>query len=156
MARPAAERGHERVKVIRITEKKEVIRRAVCSGFIKLRPRMLKLIKNGQVEKGNPFTVAQIAAILAAKKTAEILPLCHPISLTAVDIDFAIEEEGIRVKSTVEAISKTGVEMEALVATSAALLTIWDMVKAYEKDERGQYPQTKITDIVVVEKFKGE
>jgi cyclic pyranopterin phosphate synthase len=143
------------VRMVRITEKENVFRRATCTGFIKLSEKTIKLIRKGLVEKGDPLLVAQIAAIQAAKKTAEILPLCHQIPLTAVSADFSVEESGVRVTVTVEAVSKTGVEMEALTAASVALLTIWDMVKAYEKDEKGQYPTTEITDIRVVEKVKG-
>lgn len=145
----------EGIRMVRITEKRDVLRRATCTGFIELSDQTLRAVREGRVEKGDPLLVAQVAAIQAAKKTSEIIPLCHQIPLTAIDVNFAIERNGIRVTTRVEAISKTGVEMEALVATSIALLTIWDMVKAYEKDERGQYPHTRITDIVVVEKVKG-
>lgn len=91
---------------------------------------------------------------MAAKKTSELLPLCHLIPLENVDIDIKIENNGIRVRSKVKAHYKTGVEMEALVATSISLLTIWDMVKKYEKDENGKYPYTMIKDIKVIDKIK--
>jgi len=140
--------------MVDITAKNHVYREAVATGFIRLKPDTLRLLREGKVEKGDVFPVAQTAAILAAKKTADLIPLCHPIPITNVDVSFVIEEEGVSVTAIVKSVGKTGVEMEALQAVSQALLTIWDMVKKYEKDERGQYPTTVITDIKVINKLK--
>ncbi|MBB5252943.1 cyclic pyranopterin monophosphate synthase MoaC [Sulfurisphaera ohwakuensis] len=141
-------------KIVDISSKDIVLREAVVEGYIKLRKETIEKIKNKEVEKGDVATVAKTAGILAAKKTPELIPMCHPIPLEFVDVEIKIEEEGLRVISTVKAHYKTGVEMEALTATSVALLTIWDMVKKYEKDENGQYPYTEIKSIRVINKIK--
>jgi len=142
--------------MVDVTDKADVYREAEAEGFIKLRPETLKRIREGSVEKGDIFSTTNIAAILAAKKTAELLPLCHPIPLTNVSVEMTVEEEGVRVRTLVKAVGKTGVEMEALVATAVALLNVWDMVKKYEKDESGEYPYTEITSIKVKSKIKRE
>jgi cyclic pyranopterin phosphate synthase len=147
------ERG---VKMVEVGHKKEVFRRAVARGRIRLRPETIELIKAGKTKKGNVIATAQIAGILAVKKTPELIPLCHPIPLTGVDISFEFGEDYIEATCEVRATYKTGVEMEALSGVTVALLTIWDMVKAVEKDENGQYPFTRIEDVHVVEKVKGE
>ncbi|AAL81978.1 cyclic pyranopterin monophosphate synthase MoaC [Pyrococcus furiosus DSM 3638] len=144
------------VKMVEVGHKKDMYRRAIAKGRIKLKPETIKLIREGKIEKGNVLAAAQIAGILAVKKTFDIIPLCHPIPLTGVDITFDFGEDYIEVTCEVRAIYKTGVEMEALTGVSVALLTIWDMVKAVEKDEKGQYPYTKIEEIRVVEKIKEE
>lgn len=141
-------------KVVDISKKNIVLREAVAEGFIKLKKDTIQLIKEGKIEKGDVINTAKVAGFLAAKKTAELIPMCHPIPIEYIDVDIKIEEEGLRVISTVKAHYKTGVEMEALTATSIALLTIWDMVKKYEKDSQGQYPETKITEIKVIKKSK--
>jgi cyclic pyranopterin phosphate synthase len=145
-----------RVFMVDVTDKVDAYREAEAEGFIKLRPETLKRIRESRVEKGDVFSTTNIAAILAAKKTAELLPLCHPIPLTNVSVEMKIEEEGIRVRTSVKAVGKTGVEMEALLATAVALLNVWDMVKKYEKNENGQYPYTEITSIKVKSKIKRE
>ena len=104
--------------------------------------------------KGDVLVVAQTAAILAVKRTPELIPLTHQITITGTDVIFKLEE-GIRVEVEVKSTGQTGVEMEALVGVSSALLTIWDMVKSLEKDEAGQYPTTSIEDIRVLKKVKG-
>jgi cyclic pyranopterin phosphate synthase len=96
-----------------------------------------------------------VAATLAVKQTPTLIPLCHPIPLSAIDVDFAYEDNCIGAEVRVRSTGRTGVEMEALTGVSVALLTIWDMVKSAEKDEHGQYPFTRIADIHVVEKKKG-
>ncbi|BFH73536.1 cyclic pyranopterin monophosphate synthase MoaC [Sulfurisphaera javensis] len=141
-------------KIVDISSKDIVLREATAEGFIKLRKETIEKIKNKEIEKGDVIAIAKTAGILAAKRTPELIPMCHPIPLEYVDIDIQIEEEGLRVITTVKAHYKTGVEMEALTATSIALLTIWDMVKKYEKDEKGQYPNTEISSIRVVNKIK--
>ncbi len=143
------------VKMVDITEKPGEYREATAIGVIKLREETLKAMLKGEVEKGDVFSTAQVAAIMAAKRTPEIIPLCHPIPITAVKVSFKPGKDTVEVKATVRSVAKTGVEMEALVAASVALLTIWDMVKKLEKDERGQYPFTEIMSIRVESKVKG-
>ena len=142
------------VKMVEIGHKEVVFRKAVAKGKIKLKPETIILIQEGKTKKGNVIASAQIAGILAVKRTWEIIPLCHPIPLTGVDISFEFGEDYIEATCEVRAYYKTGVEMEALTGVSVALLTIWDMVKAVEKDEKGQYPATMIYDVRVVEKVK--
>ena len=141
--------------MVDVSEKPEVLRTAVATGTIKLKPETIRLMKKRQIAKGDPSQVAKIAGILAAKKTSELVALCHQLPLTNVEVDVKIEGKSIvRVTSSVKAKAQTGVEMEALTATSLALLTIWDMVKQYEKDSGGQYPSTAIENIHVLEKIK--
>ncbi|HID47381.1 MAG TPA: cyclic pyranopterin monophosphate synthase MoaC [Methanothermococcus okinawensis] len=142
------------VKMVDISEKEEIDRVCVARGFIKLKPSTLELISRGKVRKGDVLTTAQIAGIMAVKNTSNIIPLCHPLPITGVEVKCSIEREGIEVEVKVKTTYKTGVEMEALTGVSAALLTIWDMVKAIEKDEDGQYPNTEICGIRVVSKIK--
>lgn len=143
------------MSMVDVTAKPEVYREAVAKGRIKLKPETVKLIRKGKIEKGNPFNAAKIASILAAKHTSSIIPLCHPLPLTNVDVNMNIVNDStVEVSATVKTRAQTGVEMEALVAVSVALLTIWDMTKQYEKDRAGQYPSTVIQDIRVVRKIK--
>jgi cyclic pyranopterin phosphate synthase len=142
-------------RMVDISDKPAVPRRAMASGFIHLKEETLEKIRAGKVPKGDVLTVAQTAAILAVKRTPEIVPLTHPIPLTSTDVGFKFEDAGIRVKVEVQSIGQTGVEMEALVGVTSALLAIWDMVKGLEKDDAGQYPTTSITDVKVIEKVKG-
>jgi cyclic pyranopterin phosphate synthase len=115
----------------------------------------VKLIKEGKIAKGDPLYTAKIAGVLAAKKTSNLVPLCHPLPLTNVKVEAEIADKTtIAVSATVKAKAQTGVEMEALVAVSIGLLTVWDMVKQYEKDANGQYPTTAIENIHVTRKFK--
>ncbi len=144
----------DKVKMIDISGKEEIYREATAIGRIKLKKETVEKIMRGEIEKGNVFSVAKTAAILAVKKTPEIIALCHPIPINSVKVDIYPVEDGVEVKVTVIAISKTGVEMEALSGVSVALLNIWDMVKKYEKDELGQYPETVIYGIRVLEKIK--
>jgi cyclic pyranopterin phosphate synthase len=142
------------VKMIDISKKVEQYREAIVSGEIKLKPETLKLIKEGRIEKGDPIQIAKLAGIHGAKLTPSIMPLCHPILIENVDVDINIKDDRVIVEAKVIANSKTGVEMEALTATVIALLNLWDVVKKYEKDEKGQYPTTAITNIRVVKKIK--
>ena len=141
--------------MIDITDKPTVHRAAKAVGKIKLKKETVELIKAGEVEKGDVFEAAKIAAIAAVKKTPEAIPYCHPIPITFVGVEFEVMDGSISVEVEVKSSSQTGVEMEALCGVSAALLTIWDMVKMYEKDAKGQYPDTRIRDIWVLEKVKG-
>jgi cyclic pyranopterin phosphate synthase len=141
--------------MIDISDKPPQLRVATAEGVIKLRPETLRLIKEGKIEKGDPVQISTIAAIMAVKKTPEMVPLAHPILIEGVQVEHVFEEpDKIRVRVTVKSHGKTGVEMEALVGVSAALLAIWDVVKKYEKDDKGEYPFTSINEIRVLEKKK--
>lgn len=137
-----------------ITGKPVVHREAVAEGFLRLKPETLAAIGTGALPKGDPFGPARIAGIMAAKNTPQLVPLCHPIPLTSVDVVLTREERGVRCRATVVAEWKTGVEMEALAAVSGALLTVWDVAKALEKDATGNYPDTAIEAIRVLRKTK--
>ncbi len=142
------------IKMIDISKKPEQYREAIASGEIKLKPETIKLIKEGKIEKGDPTQIAKLAGIQGAKFTPSIMPLCHPIPIESTDVDISIKDDRIIVKAKVIANSKTGVEMEALTATTISLLNIWDVVKKYEKDDKGQYPTTMISKIRVLRKVK--
>jgi cyclic pyranopterin phosphate synthase len=138
-----------------ITRKKEILRQALASGTIELRPSTIARIRKGRIAKGDPVAAAEVAAVLAAKNTPQTLPFCHPIPITNVLTEAKVGRSSITVESTVKTTARTGVEMEALNAASTYLLTVWDMVKQYEKDVRGQYPDTRIVDVRVISKSKG-
>ncbi len=140
--------------MIDISRKQVQRRRARATGRIILTSESLSRIKKGRVEKGDVFQVATVAAVMAVKRTPEFIPHCHPIPIEDVNVDFQLGENYVNVDVEVKTSAKTGVEMEALTGLTAALLTIWDMVKKYEKDEAGQYPRTAITDIRVLKKVK--
>jgi cyclic pyranopterin phosphate synthase len=141
--------------MIDVSSKPDVEREATAEGKIILKPETIRIIRQGTVQKGDPITIAKVAGIIAAKRTSGLIPLCHPLPLTNVEVEAKIaDESSVVVVSTVKAKAKTGVEMEALTATAMALLTIWDMVKQYEKDASGQYPSTAIENIHVVKKSK--
>ena len=142
------------VKMVEVGDKAVVKRTATAKGKINLQNSTISLIKNEEIKKGNVLTTAQIAAIGAIKSTHHLIPLCHPLKITGIDVDFDVRDNYIETKVTVRCDGKTGVEMEALTGASVALLTIWDMVKSVEKDENGQYPLTSISDIIVREKKK--
>ena len=142
------------VHMVEVGDKPTIKRSATASGTINLKEETINLIQNQEIKKGNVLTTAQIAAISAVKNTSNLIPLCHPLPVTGVEVDFLVEKNSIRVTVSVNCAAKTGVEMEALTGTGVALLTIWDMVKSVEKDEEGQYPDTCISDIVVVKKEK--
>ncbi len=141
--------------MVDVSSKPEVVREATAMGKIQLKPETITLINEGKIAKGDPLYTAKISGILAAKKTSELIPLCHPLPLTKVNVDaIVLNKTTIEVTAFVKTKAQTGVEMEALTAVSAALLTIWDMTKQYEKDSAGQYPSTAIENIHVVKKFK--
>ena len=141
--------------MVDITRKDAVPRTAEAVGRIILKKATIGAIRSGKVKKGDPLAVAEIACILAVKKTPELIPMCHNIPIGSVDADFTLGEAWVEARCKVTAIYKTGVEMEALTGVSVSLLTIWDMVKYLEKNKEGQYPSAKITDIIVKEKRKG-
>ncbi len=144
----------EGVRMVEVGEKPVIKRTALSSGRIKLGPETIELIVKDEIKKGNVLTTAQIAAIQAVKTTHHLIPLCHPLSITGINVEFEVEQEYITVEVDVRTTGQTGVEMEAITGVSVALLTIWDMVKSVEKDEDGQYPHTQITDIKVLRKEK--
>ena len=146
----------DRARMVDVSAKGELYRKAVASGTITLRPDTLKAIREGTVVKGNVLATARVAATLAVKDTPRIIPMCHAIPVHGIDITFDLTDTAISARVTVISAGKTGVEMEALVGVSTALLTIWDMVKSAEKDEHGQYPVTGISEIRVLEKVKHE
>lgn len=127
-----------RVQMVDVGEKPDTERVAVAKGEIAMRPETLRLIVEGRVPKGDVLAAAQLAGIMAAKRTPDLIPLCHPLLLTQVDMAFDVDEQASRVEitATVRCRGKTGVEMEALTAVSVAALTIYDMAKAVEKTMR--------------------
>jgi len=127
---------------------------AVAQGKILLQRKTLEAIEKGNIKKGNPLVFAEAAAFHAVKKTPDLIAHCHQIPIEKIDVDFKIEEDGIRTTVTVKTSSKTGVEMDALVGLSMALVTIFDMVKYMEKDETGNYPEARISDVHVEHKEK--
>ena len=137
-----------------ISKKPVTYRVATATGRIRLKPSTVARIRKGSVEKGNPVSISEIAGIMAAKRTHELLPLCHPVRIENTTIETVVMPSGLEVTATVSANEKTGVEMEALTATTVALLNVWDVVKAYEKDARGQYPTIQIEKVRVVRKAK--
>jgi cyclic pyranopterin phosphate synthase len=142
--------------MVDVTEKPIVHRQAEAGGRILLSPKTIDEIRAGRIKKGDPLQVAEVAAMNAAKQTHLLIPHCHQIPLDTVGLDFQLFVDSIEARCVVRAQARTGVEMEALVGISAALNTLWDMVKYLEKDEEGQYPTTRITDIRVIRKQKGE
>ena len=140
-----------RAVMVDVGAKDETARRAVAAGVIRMRPETLALVRQGTAKKGDVIGIARIAAIQASKRTGELIPLCHPIALTKVSVDFDVDENAssIACRATVECHGRTGVEMEALTAVSAGLLTIYDMCKAVD---RGMV----IGDIRLLEKEGGK
>jgi len=141
-------------RMVDVGAKRVTHREAVAEGVLKLRATTVAAIRDGKLAKGDAFEIARVAAIMAAKNTPQILPLCHPLPLTGIQVDLSLERSGVRCRTTVRTDAKTGVEMEALVATATALLTVWDVVKPLEKDDQGQYPETRLESLVVVKKVK--
>lgn len=125
------DQGHARM--VDVGGKAETARIAVASGRIRMSEAALSAIRDGNAPKGDVLAAARIAGIMAAKKTAELIPLCHPLALDAVTLDFAFEDDAVRATATASLTGRTGVEMEAMTAASVALLTIYDMAKALDK-----------------------
>ncbi len=140
--------------MVDITEKPSVFRKATAMGSIRLQEASLEAIRMGQAKKGDVLTTARLAAILAVKDTPRLIPLCHQIPITGLEVNFEIEKRRVRATVTVTSLGRTGVEMEALTGVTVALLNVWDMVKYLEKDETGKYPATEIEEIQVMEKSK--
>lgn len=142
--------------MVHVGDKDVVARSAVARGALRLRASTVRAVREGRVAKGDVVATATVAGIQAVKRTPETLPLCHPIPITGVDVSVEIRSPGVVVTCEVAAEWKTGVEMEALCGVTAALLAVWDMVKPLEKDAKGQYPNTRLEDVRVVEKRKGK
>jgi cyclic pyranopterin phosphate synthase len=119
--------------MVDVSAKAATMREAVAGGRIDMSAEAVRAIADGLVKKGDVLATARIAGIMAAKKTAEIIPLCHPLALSSVEVDLTLDEKGVAVRATARLTGQTGVEMEALTAASAALLTVYDMAKAIDK-----------------------
>ena len=141
------ERGQARM--VDVSAKERVRRTARAAGRVVMGPETVRLLREGQMKKGDAFAVARVAGIAAAKRTAELIPLCHNIRIDQVGVDIALEDDGVRIEASAVCTESTGIEMEALTAVSVAALTLYDMCKAVDKEIR-------ITDIHLVEKTKGK
>ena len=140
-----------RARMVDVGAKPDTERVAVAKGEVHMQAATLDLIRAGALKKGDALTVAQIAGIMAAKRTSELIPLCHPLPLTKIDVDLSLDDTipGVVITATVSTVGKTGVEMEALTAVSVAALTIYDMAKAADKTMR-------IQNIRLIEKHGGQ
>ena len=138
-----------RARMVDVSGKEPTDRTAVAAGTVRMQPSTVEAIRTGGVPKGDVLAVAQVAGILAAKRTSEIVPMCHPLALTGVDIRFALRDDAVDVEAAVRCRGETGVEMEALHAVTAAALTIYDMCKALEKG-------MVISDVRLLEKTGGK
>ncbi len=123
-----------RARMVDVSEKDITMREAKAYGIVYMSESTVDMIKSGGVKKGDVLSVAQVGGIMAAKRTSEIIPMCHPVITTGIDINFNINKDSIEIYSTVKCKGETGVEMEALTAVSAAALTIYDMCKALQRD----------------------
>jgi cyclic pyranopterin phosphate synthase len=137
-----------------ISEKPVVYREATATGRIRLKKSTVSLIRRGALEKGDPLKLASTMAIVAAKQTPAMVALCHQLKIEKIEPKVKVGDDWVEVTVRVAAHEKTGVEMEALTAVSVALLNVWDVVKAHEKDTKGQYPVTAIESIRVTRKVK--
>jgi len=140
-----------RVRMVDVSDKDATVREAVAQGVITMQPETFDLIREEKVKKGNVLETARIAGIQAAKRTAELIPMCHPLSITHVQVDFSPypETHSIRIEAVVRVVGKTGVEMEALTAVSIAALTIYDMCKSYDR-------AMTISDLYLLKKSGGK
>ena len=142
------------VQMVDVGSKPDTARRAVARGAIHLRESTVEAVRANDVAKGDVLATARVGAVQAVKHTWETIPMCHGIPITNVDTEFDLREDRIALTVAVETTGKTGCEMEALEGVTTGLNVVWDMVKAVEKDEDGQYPATRISDVRVVEKEK--
>lgn len=140
-----------RAKMADVTAKRATEREAIAKGSVVMRPETVSLIRDQAIPKGDVITVAKTAAIMAAKKTWELVPMCHPLNITSVEVDISMDEKSgrVNIKSRVRTVGQTGVEMEALTAVSVAALTVYDMCKSADKE-------MVISDIVLLEKRGGK
>jgi cyclic pyranopterin phosphate synthase len=136
-----------RARMVDVSEKKDTRRTATAQAFVRIRPSVLQQLPRNP--KGDPLEVARFAGISAAKRTSELIPMCHPLLLTHVDVSAKIEAKGVKITATVATTGPTGVEMEALTAASVAALTVYDMTKALDKG-------IEIQDVYLVEKTGGK
>ena len=140
--------------IVSIGRKPVVARRAVATGSLLLSKEAVVAIRERKLEKGDAIAAAEVAGLAALKRTPDLLPFCHPIRLTGSELRIEPADDRVHATCVVEAEDRTGVEMEALVGVTTALLAVWDMVKSLEKDAAGQYPRARITDVRVVSKEK--
>ncbi len=140
--------------MIDISQKKAIVREATAEGKLYLKSSTIEVIKKKEAKKGDALEISRIAGINAVKQTQFLIPMCHQIPIETITFNFELEKDHIVTQCYVKTTAKTGVEMEALVGVSTALNNLWDMVKYLEKDKDGQYPISKITDIVVLKKVK--
>lgn len=138
-----------RARMVDVGKKPDTKRVAVAKGRVVMTPQTLELIRKNEIAKGDVLTVAQVAGIAAAKRTSELIPLCHPLLLTNISVDFDLQDDAIEIRAIVEATGKTGVEMEALTAVTVSALTIYDMCKAQDRAMR-------IRDVRLVKKSGGK
>jgi len=140
-----------KARMVDVSGKAATMREAAARGFVSMKPETVRLILDKNIPKGDVIATARIAGMMAAKKTGELIPMCHPLNLTSVAVEMNVEEEKnrVRVEARVKTVGQTGVEMEALTAVSVAALTIYDMCKAVDKE-------MTISDIVLVEKRGGK
>jgi len=144
------------VQMVDVGDKPDTARRAIARGTIRLRESTVTAVRDDEIGKGDVLATARIGAIGAVKHTWETIPLCHGIPITNVETEFDLGSETVTLEVTVETTGKTGCEMEALEGVTTGLNTIWDMTKAAEKDEDGQYPETAIENVHIAEKRKRE
>ena len=139
-----------RARMVDVGEKPETVRTAVAAGRVLVRRETFELIRSGGVKKGDVLTVAQVAGVMGAKRTPELIPMCHPVLLDGIDLRLSLDEErlSVEIRAEVRCAGRTGVEMEALTAVSAAALTVYDMCKAVQRD-------MVISDIRLLEKTGG-
>lgn len=154
--------AHGTARMVDVGDKPDTDRLAVAGGSVTMHPETLRRIRDGNIKKGDVLTVARIAGIMAAKRTSELIPLCHPLPLTKIDLEFTLDEAAnkVNIRATARTVGKTGVEMEALTAVNVAALTIYDMAKAVDREmvigeirllekrggQRGDYVATEGTD----------
>ena len=138
-----------RARMVDVTEKAETYRTATAAATVIVAPETMQIIRTGGIKKGDVLAVAQVAGIMAAKKTSDIIPMCHPLMLSSVDIHFDLTDTEIHIEATVKCKGSTGVEMEALTAASTAALTVYDMCKAVQRD-------ITITDVMLLYKDGGK
>ncbi|MFB6094260.1 MAG: cyclic pyranopterin monophosphate synthase MoaC [Halanaeroarchaeum sp.] len=141
-------------QMVDVGGKPDAARRAVAAGEIHLHPGTVDAIESDEIGKGNVLATARVGAIQAVKHTWETVPMCHQIPITNVETSFSVEADRVELRVAVETTGKTGCEMEALQGVTTGLGVVWDMVKAAEKDESGQYPETAIENVRVLEKEK--
>jgi cyclic pyranopterin monophosphate synthase len=138
-------------RMVDVGAKPDTERIAIAAGSVYMHPETLRLIREGAMKKGDVLTVARLAGIMGAKRTSELIPLCHPLPLSHIDVDLSLDEDAsaVKIRATARTIGKTGVEMEALTAVSTAALTVYDMAKAVDREMR-------ISDIRLLEKHGGQ